>query len=99
MSQIYTITKKIAKHGPQSIIVIPSLLKHILKPKTIVEQIDILIEASPVSDYEMFLTTQKRIQHRANISYQSMEHKLKQIFKRIDPENFIDRKEVFIKIK
>lgn len=31
----YTITKKIAKHGPQSIIVIPRLLEKDLKPGTI----------------------------------------------------------------
>jgi hypothetical protein len=37
MSQTYTITKKIAKHGKQSVIVIPSFLQDELKPKTIVE--------------------------------------------------------------
>jgi len=33
----FTITKKIAKHGRQSIIVVPRLLKEMLKPGTIVE--------------------------------------------------------------
>ena len=33
----FTIRKKIAKHGDNSIIVIPKLLKEELKPKTIVE--------------------------------------------------------------
>ena len=33
----YTITKRIAKHGNQSIIVIPSVLRAKLKPGTIVE--------------------------------------------------------------
>ncbi|HLA23268.1 MAG TPA: hypothetical protein VJZ93_01900 [Candidatus Nanoarchaeia archaeon] len=33
----YTIRKRIAKHGENSIIVIPKLLKDELKPKTIVE--------------------------------------------------------------
>lgn len=33
----YTITKRIAKHGSQSVIVIPSFLKDELKPKTVVE--------------------------------------------------------------
>ena len=33
----YTIRKKIAKHGQNSIIVIPKLLRDELKPKTIVE--------------------------------------------------------------
>lgn len=37
MSKTYTITKKIAKHGTQSIIVIPSFLNQELKPKTVVE--------------------------------------------------------------
>jgi len=37
MSKEYTIRKKIAKHGENSIIVIPKLLKEELKPKTIVE--------------------------------------------------------------
>jgi hypothetical protein len=37
MIKSYTITKKIAKHGAQSVIVIPSFLQKELKPKTIVE--------------------------------------------------------------
>ena len=37
MSKIYTLTKKISKHGNQSIIVIPSFLNQELKPKTVVE--------------------------------------------------------------
>ena len=37
MEKIYTITKKIAKHGKQAVIVIPSFLQNELKPKTIVE--------------------------------------------------------------
>ena len=37
MEKIYTITKKIAKHGKQAVIVIPSFLQSELKPKTIVE--------------------------------------------------------------
>ena len=41
----FTITKKIAKHGSQSIIVIPRMLESVLKPKTIVKvTIDILME-------------------------------------------------------
>ncbi len=47
MTKIYTITKKIAKHGSQSVIVIPSFLKDELKPKTIVEvKINIVKENS-----------------------------------------------------
>lgn len=43
----YTITKRIAKHGTQSIIVIPKLLEKDLKPGTITKvTIDILEEAS-----------------------------------------------------
>lgn len=37
MSKKYTITKKIAKHGTQSIIVIPRILEENLKPGTIAE--------------------------------------------------------------
>ena len=33
----YTLTKQIAKHGRQSIIVIPRFLEEELKPKTLVE--------------------------------------------------------------
>jgi len=46
MTKTYTITKKIAKHGNQCVIVIPSFLKNELKPKTIVEiKINIIREA------------------------------------------------------
>lgn len=39
----FTLTKKIAKHGSQSIIVIPRMLEDELKPRTIVKlTIDIL---------------------------------------------------------
>ena len=37
METTFTITKKIAKHGKQAVIVIPSFLQQELKPKTIVE--------------------------------------------------------------
>jgi len=43
----FVLTKKIAKHGSQSIIVIPRMLEKDLKPKTIVKiTIDILEEAN-----------------------------------------------------
>jgi hypothetical protein len=39
----YTITKKIAKQGKQAVLVIPSLLKDVLKPGTLVKvTLDIL---------------------------------------------------------
>ncbi len=42
----YIITKRIAKHGKQSVILIPKSLRENLKPKTIVEvKIDIIKEA------------------------------------------------------
>ena len=42
----FTITKKIAKHGKQAVIVIPSFLQDELKPKTIVEvKINVVKEA------------------------------------------------------
>jgi hypothetical protein len=37
MTSQFTITKKIAKHGKQAIIVIPKLIEEHLKPGTIVE--------------------------------------------------------------
>ena len=46
MLKAFTITKKIAKHGNQNVIVIPSFLKEELKPKTIVEvRINVIKEA------------------------------------------------------
>lgn len=33
----YVITKKVAKHGAQAVIVIPKFLQHDLKPQTVVE--------------------------------------------------------------
>ncbi|MEK6922414.1 MAG: hypothetical protein AABX08_01285 [Nanoarchaeota archaeon] len=45
MLKSFTITKKIAKHGNQSVIIIPKLLQPELKPKTIVEvKINVLKE-------------------------------------------------------
>lgn len=47
----YTITKRIAKHGNQAIIVIPKFLSGNLKPKTIVEvRINIVKEADENED-------------------------------------------------
>lgn len=44
-NKIYTITKKIAKHGNQAIIVVPRVLESQLKPGTIAEvTIEILEE-------------------------------------------------------
>jgi len=37
MAKTYILTKKIAKHGKQAILVIPSFLQTVLKPNTIVE--------------------------------------------------------------
>ena len=46
VSKQFIITKKIAKHGKQAIIVVPRVLEHKLKPKTIVKlTIDVLEEA------------------------------------------------------
>jgi hypothetical protein len=47
MNKQFTLTKKIAKHGSQSIIVIPRILEKDLRPKTIVKiTIDVLEEAA-----------------------------------------------------
>ena len=41
----FTITKKIAKHGKQAIIIIPSVLKEVIKPRMLVKiKIDVLEE-------------------------------------------------------
>lgn len=46
MTKIFTITKKIAKHGNQAVIIIPTFLQQELKPQTVVEvKINILKEA------------------------------------------------------
>tara|TARA_Y100000310_G_C20453840_1_gene702068 strand:- start:475 stop:654 length:180 start_codon:yes stop_codon:yes gene_type:complete len=43
----FTITKQIAKHGKQAVIVIPKILEESLKPKTIVKlNIEILKEVN-----------------------------------------------------
>ena len=47
MVKQFTLTKKIAKHGSQSIIVIPRILEKDLRPQTIVKiTIDVLEEAA-----------------------------------------------------
>lgn len=45
----FVITKKIAKHGSQSIIVIPRLLEGHLKPQTVVKLTIDIIEDAPNS--------------------------------------------------
>jgi len=48
MNKIFTITKRISKHGSQAVITIPRLLEEELKPGTIAEiKITILKEAEP----------------------------------------------------
>ena len=49
MIKSFTITKKVAKHGTQAVIVIPSFLQGELKPKTIVE-VKINIIKEPKND-------------------------------------------------
>ncbi len=49
MTKNFTITKRIAKHGKQNVIVIPSFLQSELKPKTVVEvRINVVKEAENV---------------------------------------------------
>ena len=46
MNKTFILTKKIAKHGKQAIIVVPRILEEDLKPGTIVElQVNVLREA------------------------------------------------------
>jgi len=47
MEKTFTITKRIAKHGKQAVIVIPSFLQEDLKPKTIVE-----VKINVIKEYE-----------------------------------------------
>ena len=44
MNKQFTITKRIAKHGNQAIIVLPSILSEQLKPQTLVEVNIIIID-------------------------------------------------------
>jgi len=49
----FVLTKHIAKHGKQSIILIPTFLKDRLKPKTLVKiTIDIISEAAETKEVE-----------------------------------------------
>lgn len=43
----FIITKKIAKHGKQAIIVVPKVLEHELKPQTLVKVTIDVLEATP----------------------------------------------------
>ncbi len=48
MTKPFTITKRIAKHGLQAIIVIPKLIQEHLKPGTIVEaKIEVINDMNP----------------------------------------------------
>ena len=49
MNKEYIITKRIAKHGKQAVIIIPSILQHEIQPNTLVEvRITILNKSSEV---------------------------------------------------
>lgn len=72
--------------------------KH-LKKKTLTDKIDKLLNEGSVSDYEFWLGTQSRIQHKRNLSFQNLENRLKDIFKTIDAEIFIDKRPDFERIK
>ncbi len=73
--------------------------KLIRNSKKLENRLDMMLEASPVSDYENYIVTQKRIQHKSNLSYQNMENRLKNLFKTIDAEIFVDRRPDFERIK
>ena len=46
MAKSFTITKKVAKHGKQAIVVIPKVLENELKPSTLVKiTFDVIEEA------------------------------------------------------
>ena len=67
--------------------------------KSLDEKIDILTESSPISDHEMWATFTQRIKHKQNLTYGELEARLKDIFKIMQPDIFIDRKETFERIK
>ena len=47
--QTFTITKKIAKHGKQAVIIIPTVLQEQLRPGTLIElRLDVLEESKQV---------------------------------------------------
>lgn len=71
----------------------------ILEEKKTIDRINIMIESSPVSSFETELETNKKFNHKENLSFDSMDRRLKDIFKRIDPEIFVDRLDQFQKIK
>jgi hypothetical protein len=71
----------------------------LLKEKTTIEKINLISEASPVSNYEFWQNTQKRMNHKRNLSFRDLEHRLKDIFKTIDGEIFIDSRPDFERIK
>lgn len=62
MEMQYTITKKVAKHGSQSVIIIPKILENELKPSTIA-QITIDVLKTENSEERQFVITKKIAKH------------------------------------
>jgi hypothetical protein len=62
-------------------------------------RIDLMAESSPISDYEMWTSFSNRIKHKQNLTYGELESRLKDIFKVMSNDIFIDRKETFKRIK
>jgi hypothetical protein len=69
------------------------------KEKTFEERLNILIESSPVSSFVDWQQTTQRIRHKRNLNYTELEQKLKQIFKVLKSDIFIDNKDKFKKIR
>lgn len=62
MENQFVITKKVAKHGSQSVIVIPRILENELRPRTVVKiTIDVLKMEN--SEYKQFVITKKIAKH------------------------------------
>jgi hypothetical protein len=69
------------------------------KEKTVTEKIDTMIESSPLSSTIDWLSMQSRIKHKQLLTYGALEGRLKEIYKTISPEIFVDRQKTFKRIK
>jgi hypothetical protein len=69
------------------------------REKTFEELLDVLIESSPVSSFVDWQATTQKVNHKRNLNYTELEQRLKQIYKILKSDLFIDRKDKFKKIR
>ena len=62
-------------------------------------RIDTMIDSSPVSDYEQYVFMQSRKKRKENLTYADLDSRLKNIFKTLSGELFIDKRPDFERIK